>query len=78
MTFLQTDPPEQAQGLLEELYQADGKGLGYVPNYTRVMSANPEAIQAWRALSGAIRGKLRLRTYELVTFAAALTLRCTY
>jgi alkylhydroperoxidase/carboxymuconolactone decarboxylase family protein YurZ len=78
MSLIETIDPQEASGLLGELYQADMEAHGYVPNYTQVMSANPQAIQAWRAFLGSIRGKLRLRTYELATFAAALALRCTY
>jgi len=33
---------------------------------------------AWRNLQNAVRAKMRLRRYELVTFAAADALRCTY
>jgi alkylhydroperoxidase/carboxymuconolactone decarboxylase family protein YurZ len=78
MAYIQTVSTDEADGRLQELYAADQKGNGYVPNYTQVMSLNPEAIEGWRKLSGAVRGKLRLRTYELATFAAAMALRCRY
>jgi hypothetical protein len=42
------------------------------------MSLRPEVIAAWRNLMGSIRSNMRLRRYELVTFATALALRCTY
>jgi hypothetical protein len=78
MTFIQTIPDEQAAGTLQEMYAADLKSLGYIANYTKVMSLRPEAIAAWRNLIGTIRSNMRLRRYELVTFATALALRCTY
>jgi uncharacterized peroxidase-related enzyme len=78
MTFIRTIPVEQAADKLEELYNDDLKSLGYIANYTKAMSLRPEVIQAWRQLIAAIRSKMRLRRYELVTFAAASALRCTY
>ncbi len=78
MASIQTIPPEEAAGKLQELYDDDLKSLGYVANYTQAMSLRPEVIAAWRNLIGAIRSKMRLRRYELVTFAAASALRCTY
>ena len=78
MTFIQTISDEQATDTLQELYNADIKSLGYVANYTKAMSLRPEVITAWRNLMGTIRSNMRLRRYELVTFATALSLRCTY
>ncbi len=75
---IHTVPEEEAAELLAELYATDRKKLGYVPNYTRAMSLRPDTIQAWRSLSGAVRANMRLRRYELVTFAAARALRCAY
>lgn len=78
MTFIHTIPAEGATGKLHELYNADLQSLGYVANYTTAMSLRPEAIIAWRSLIGTIRSKMRLRRFELVTFAAAGALHCTY
>ena len=78
MTFIQTVPAEQATDKLQELYNDDLRSLGYVANYTKAMSLRPEAILAWRQLIGTIRPKMRLRRFELVTFAAAGAMRCTY
>ena len=78
MTFIHTIPAEEAVDRLQELYNDDLKNLGYVAGYTGAMSLRPEVISAWRQLVGTIRSKMRLRRYELVTFAAASAMDCTY
>ena len=78
MAFINTIPEEQSEGLLQELYQAEKKNNGYVPNYAQAFSLHPEVYDAWKKLVGAIRSKMRLRRYELVTFATAMALDCTY
>lgn len=78
MTFIKTIPEEQAENLLLEQYQAAQKSMGYVPNYIKTISLHPEVYDAWTKLIGAVRSNMRLRRYELVTFAAAMTLECTY
>ncbi len=78
MAFIKTVPIEQAEGLLSNQYKADLESKGYVPNYTQAFSLNPEIYDGWLKLIGAVRSKMRLRRYELVTFAAALVLQCTY
>jgi hypothetical protein len=78
MAYIETVPETDATGKLRELYDDDRRALGYVPNYTRAMSLHPEVNAAWRQLAQAIRSKMRLRRYELVTYAAALALKCTY
>jgi hypothetical protein len=78
MTFIKTVPQEQAEGLVQDQYQAALKNNGYVPNYVKAFSLHPEVYDAWTKLIGAIRSKMRLRRYELVTFASAMALECTY
>jgi hypothetical protein len=78
MAFIRTIPLEEAEGQLKELYEGDLKTLGYVPNYTQTMSLRPDVIEAWRGFLKVVRGRMRLRRYELVTFAAAAALKCTY
>ena len=76
--YIQTVSEADATGQLRETYDDDIKGLGYVPNYARAMSLHPETIAAWRQLMRAIRSQMRLRRFELVTYAAALALKCRY
>jgi hypothetical protein len=78
VAYIETVPPEEATGLLRDLYDQDQKSLGYVANYTRAMSLHPEVIAAWRTLISAIRNSLDLRRFELVTLAAASKLNCSY
>lgn len=78
MAFITTIAEEQAESLVQEQYQAARERMGYVPNYTKAFSLRPEVFDAWTKLIGAIRSKLRLRRYELVTFASAMALECTY
>ena len=78
MAFIKTIPPEEAEGILAELYAADLKKHGLVPNYSRAWSLRPEALAAWRSLLSAIRSNMDARRYELVTLIAAARLRCTY
>jgi len=78
MTFIKTISEEEAVGLVKDQYQAEYKTNGYVPNYTQALSLNPEAYAGWKSLIGAIRSRMRLRRYELVTFATAMALKCTY
>jgi hypothetical protein len=78
MTFIKTISEDQAKSLVQDLYQSARKSMGYVPNYTKALSLHPEVYEAWTKLIGAIRSKMRMRRYELVTFASAMVLECTY
>ena len=78
MAYIETVGEVEAIGKTKELYDADRQAMGYVPNHTQAMSLHPEVNAAWRQLAQAIRSKMRLRRYELVTYAAALALKCRY
>jgi hypothetical protein len=78
MAYIETIGEAQAEGLLKDLYQTEEKANGYIPNYAKAMSLNPEAYDAWKKLIGSIRSRMRLRRYELVTFATAMATHCTY
>ena len=78
MTFIKTIPEESAEGLLKDIYQAAQKSMGYVPNYAKALCIHPEVYDAWTKLIGAIKSKMRMRRYELVTFATAMALDCSY
>jgi uncharacterized peroxidase-related enzyme len=78
MAFIKSISEEQAENLVLEQYRAAQKSMDYVPNYIKAFSIHPEVYDAWTKLIGAIRSKMRLRRYELVTFAAAMRLECTY
>ena len=76
--FIQTVSEEEAVGKLRDIYEGDRKSMGYVPNYAKVFSPRPDVLETWRTFQGSIRKNLRLRRYELVTFAAARALNCRY
>jgi hypothetical protein len=78
MAFIKTVPVDQAEGLVYDLYQSDLKSKGYVPHYNQALSLHPEIYEAWLKLIGSVRTNMRLRRFELVTFAAAMALKCTY
>jgi uncharacterized peroxidase-related enzyme len=78
MAFIETVAADRAEGNLLELYQNDLKTKGYVANHTSAFSLRPEVYQAWQNLLGSIRSHMRLRRFELITFAAAQALECTY
>jgi hypothetical protein len=78
MTFIKTISEEKAESLVQDQYQAAQKSMGYVPNYIKALSLHPEVYDAWTKLISVIRSKMRMRRYELVTFASAMALECTY
>ena len=78
MALIKTIPVDQADGLVREQYKADQESKGYVPQYTQAFSLHPEIYDAWLKLIGAVRSGMRLRRYELITFASAMALECTY
>ncbi len=78
MAFIKTIPNDEAENLLKDLYQSEQKSNGYLPSYAQAFSLNPEAYEAWKKLIGSVRSKMRLRRYELVTFATAMAVGCTY
>jgi uncharacterized peroxidase-related enzyme len=78
MAFIREISPEEAPDAVRELYEADRRALGYVANYTKVLGQRPDAHAAWVSLVGAVRRRLDVRRYELVTLAAAARLRSSY
>jgi uncharacterized peroxidase-related enzyme len=78
MTFIETVPEAEASGPVAELYAADRAAFGRLPNFTQAFSLRPDVYAAWKGLSGAVRGNMDLRRYELVTLAAARRLRSSY
>lgn len=78
MAFIRTIPEEKAEGLLQDQYLASKKSQGYVANYIKAVSLHPEVFDAWTKLISAIRSQMKLRRYELITFATAMAVECTY
>ena len=78
MTFIDTIPPDQAEGAVAELYDTDRATFGHLPNFARAFSLRPDVYAAWRRLHGAITANMDPRRYELATLAAARRLRSSY
>ena len=76
--FIETISEAKAEGKVRAVYESDQSSLGYVPNHAKVFSLRPDVLEAWRGFQGTIRKNLRLRSYELVTLAAAKALSCRY
>jgi uncharacterized peroxidase-related enzyme len=77
MTFIDTIPVHQAHGAVRELYARQQSHFGYVPNYAKAFSCRPELMKYWAAMQAEIRRHVDRRRFELVTFAAAHSLRNT-
>jgi hypothetical protein len=78
MAFIKTISEEQAEGLLKDQYDAARKSNGYVPNYVKAFSIHPEVYDAWLKLISSVRTNMKMRRYELVTFATAMAVECSY
>ena len=76
--YVHTVSPEEADGAVKAMYDAAEASEGYLPNQVRLFSLNPAARAAWRQLVEAINAGMDHRRYELVTLAAAATVRCRY
>jgi alkylhydroperoxidase family enzyme len=75
MEFIQTTPPEDAEGAVAAMYQRQQAAWGYLPNYAKVFCHRPEVMARWGMLLAEIKRPMDRRRFELVTFVAALELR---
>ncbi len=73
--IIETPDPQTATGYVAEVYGSDLTDDGFVFSHTRAMAVNPEALQAFETLVHAIVPSIGVRTYELVTLAAAAALQ---
>lgn len=78
MPFIKTVPPADATGAVREMYERQQTKFGYVPNYAKLFSHRPEVMRLWADLLTGIRRHLDRRRFELVTLAAAHSLRNSY
>ena len=77
MSYINTIEPPDAEGTVRDMYERQQQHWGYVPNYAKSFSHRPEVMARWGRLLAEIRRPLDDRTFELVTFAAAVELRHT-
>ena len=78
MAFIDTIPPDAADGDVAAMYETDRAALGYLPNFTRAYSHRPGVYAAWKGLNGAIKANMDERRYEIATLGAARRLRSSY
>lgn len=78
MTFLTAPDDDGATGAVAEMYDAERRLDGGVPNYTKAFAARPAVYAAWKALNAAVTAEMGPRRYELVSVAAARRLRSSY
>lgn len=78
MSFISTIAPADAQGEVLAMYRRQQGKYGFVPNYAKVFCYRPEVMQLWADLQTGIRRHMDKRRYELVTVAAALSIRSSY
>lgn len=75
MSFLQ---PAKQSPETEQMFDADTKAMGYLPNYTKLFAHSPAVYAAWKQLGGAVKAGMDLRRFELATLAAARALKSSY
>lgn len=77
MSYIKTVSLQDAEDDVLAMYDHQQRHWGYVPNYAKSFSHRPEVMARWGRLLAEIRRPLDDRTFELVTFAAAVELRHT-
>jgi uncharacterized peroxidase-related enzyme len=73
--IIETPDPQTASGYTADVYRRDLDDDGFVFSHTRAMAVNPEALEAFENLVHVVVPSIGVRTYELVTLAAAAALR---
>jgi uncharacterized peroxidase-related enzyme len=77
MAFIDTIPDDEINDDVRAMYERQKSFWGFVPNYARVFCYRPEIMKLWADLQVGIKRTMDKRRYELITFAAAHTLRST-
>ena len=78
MPFTRSADPNPEPGPLADLFAADRRAWGHLPNFATTFGVRPAVYAAWRQLNGAIKSGMSARRYELATLAAAVELRSSY
>ncbi|MEO8017030.1 MAG: peroxidase [Pseudomonadota bacterium] len=77
MAFIDTLPESEISADVRAMYDRQQTFWGFVPNYAKVFCYRPELMGLWADLQRGIKRNMDKRRFELVTFAAAHTLRST-
>ena len=75
MSYIQTTPPNEADGDVREMYERQQNSWGHVPNYAKSFSHRPEVMARWGRLLAELKRPMDTRRFEMVTFSAAHELR---
>lgn len=78
MAFIEEIGDADANGAAAELFAEDRTEGGFVRNDSRVLAHRPKVAAAWAGLARAVKERMDVRRYELVTLAAARRLRSSY
>lgn len=79
MARLPIQSVESATGSNKDIFAALQKGLGMVPNMTRVMANSPAVLQAYVQFNGALSGgKLAPQIREQIALLTAQSNQCAY
>jgi uncharacterized peroxidase-related enzyme len=77
MAFIDTIPDSDINADVRAMYERQQSFWGFVPNYARVFCYRPEIMGLWAQLQAGIKKNMDKRRFELITFAAAHTMRST-
>ena len=77
MAFIKTIAPANAEGEVKAMYERQQAAWGFVPNYAKVFCHRPEVMARGGRLLAELKRPMDPRRFELVTFAAAHSLRHT-
>jgi uncharacterized peroxidase-related enzyme len=77
MPVIDTIPDTEINADVRAMYDRQQSFWGFVPNYARVFCWRPEIMGLWAQLQAGIKKNMDKRRFELITFAAAHTLRST-
>jgi len=77
MAFIDPVPENEISDEVRAMYERQASFWGFVPNYAKVFSWRPELMGLWAQLQVGIKRTMDKRRFELITFAAAHTLRST-
>jgi uncharacterized peroxidase-related enzyme len=78
MSFIAEARSAESDPAVAAMYADERTSWGYLPNYARLFSHEPSVMSAWRRMSGAVRGAMDRRRFELVTMAAAQARASSY
>jgi uncharacterized peroxidase-related enzyme len=78
MSFLNEIPEDQLTDEAGLMFRQAENEYGFVPNLIRVFGQHPDVMNSWDELLDSIRSRMDARRYELVTLAAARTLKSSY